>query len=802
MKADALSRVVLLLLRSRPFRGLLVVSLLAATVTLATSTSMAALRLSLEQSNTAYFGATQAMLQPDRPPVARPGQQIPDAPLVAAVGDQVQVVREAWTRVSLRDASGGFTEISYIELAMPSPALEGTLELIEGRWPQAPGECAATGDVPERTGPPLGVWELTMVGRLTSVFTADHPSATCAPGTWELWRMTPAQLELTADAIGYQYWLVGDPQQVQQVVDSLVERGLVSAGDGVSVRKDQRPPSAGRLLFDQAPMVALPLLLAAVLGGLVGRWGGAVSRALERAGVPRRPLRYAVLVGAGLGAMVSAAVGALLGGLLGFTLRPALAAWVSEQPLSPWRLLVGEIVAVTLATGIGALAGCWLGDAFRNRRLRQLDAPPRPLGRAAVTTLLLCAAGLASVSSWLIVTSQARQWPMVQGVLGMVLAAGCLAPVASRLAGRGVAAGEVSARTLGGRIVADDSRRWGMVSAAVTVFLGVVIAGFLVSMASLAGLQKYLASDVPPGMVVLEVANPDGERIPQRVHEQFERDLQVSDPVLLTERDVVPVVMRGSLQFFGSVTDAERVLGSLPPAAVATLNAGGIVVVGGLEGDSTVIEIDHASRLEVPVTTVKPEPSRRLQTGFGFAVLPAMPPQVQTARPVREMLVYQGLTPAQDAQADAWTDATGYNVFWVNAYHLSGPIGLSAGLATGLAGFGLLAAPLLVGVLRREVNELRPLAATLRGVGLAPGWIRPVFATTVLIAVLPAAVLAVAGPALAVAILTRVYPAAFDLSGVPWWGLAAFLAGVIGACWLATGFALRSLHRRERPVTI
>lgn len=144
MRPDALTRVVVLLLRSRPFRGLLVVSLLAATVTLATSTSMAALRLSLEQSNTAYFGATQAMLQPDRRPMARPGQQIPDAPLVAAVGDQVQVVREAWTRVSLRDASDGFTEISYIELAMPSPPLEGTLELVEGRWPQAPGECAAT----------------------------------------------------------------------------------------------------------------------------------------------------------------------------------------------------------------------------------------------------------------------------------------------------------------------------------------------------------------------------------------------------------------------------------------------------------------------------------------------------------------------------------------------------------------------------------------------------------------------------------------------------------------------------------
>ena len=63
MKPDALSRVVVLLLRSRPFRGLLVVSLLAAVVTLATSTSMAALRLSLEQSNTAYFGATQAVLQ-------------------------------------------------------------------------------------------------------------------------------------------------------------------------------------------------------------------------------------------------------------------------------------------------------------------------------------------------------------------------------------------------------------------------------------------------------------------------------------------------------------------------------------------------------------------------------------------------------------------------------------------------------------------------------------------------------------------------------------------------------------------
>ena len=801
MKPDALARVVTLLLRSRPFRGLLVVSGLAAMVVLATATCVAALRLSPEQRDIAYFGATQAYVQPWDAPQARPGQQIADHPLVAGLDGRVEAIRVGTAHPSLRDASGGFDSLLFSELAMPSPAFDGTVELFQGRWPQAAGECVATRDVPERTGPPLGSWDLTVVGRVTMVFTADYPEVACAPGTWALWEMSPEQLSLTADAAANAYYLVGDPQDIQRAVASLVERGLVDGQYDVSVRGGQRSPSASRFLNDQAPMVALPLLLAVVLGGLVGRWGGAVARALERAGVPRRPLRYAVLAGAGFGSLLAAVAGSLLGSALGFGLRPVLAGWVAEQPLSPWRLVVGEVLVVTVGTGVGAVLGCWLGDAFRSRRLRQLDVPARPLGRGAVVVLMLLAAALAGGSAWLIVNSQEQTWPIVQGVLGMVLAAGCLAPLAGRVLGVQLAGGTVSARTLAGRIVADDGRRWGLVSGAVTVFLGVVIAGFLVSTASLAGLQKALASDVPPGMVLLEVINPDGVRIPEQVHDQFVRDLQVSDPVRLTERDV-SAYPNGMPQFFDSVADAERVLGSLRSEAVATLNAGGLLVVGGLEGDTVSLEIDESFHVEVPVRAIKPAPEHRLRTGFGFGVLPAMRPEVQSASHARDMLIYQGLTPEQDAAARNWADTTGFNVFWIDAYRPDNPIGISAGIATGLAGFGLLAAPLLVGALRREVNELRPLAVTLRRVGLGRRWIRPAFATTVLIAVLPAALLAVAGPGLAVVLLARTYPSGFDLPGVPWWALAGFVGGVVGACYLATVFALRSLWRGARPVTI
>ena len=801
MKADALARVVLLLVRSRSFRGLLVVSLLAATVALATSTSLAALRLSPEQSDVAYFGATQAYLQPLSRPMARPGEPIPDHPVLAELGDGVEVIREGASWPSLRTIDGGFDGTLFAELALPSPILQGNTDLVEGRWPRVAGECVATADLPERTGPPLGSWELTVVGRIRDAFVPHSSTVACAPGTWERWQVPPEQLELIGDAASYDYYLAGDPQQVEEVVDSLIERGRLTR-DEVSVRSwPKRTGSASRFLFDQLPMVTIPVLLAAVLGGLLARWGGAVSRALERAGVPRRPLRYAVLAGAVLGSTLAAALGALLGAVLGIALRPVLVAWVASQPLSPWRLLTGEIVAVVVATAVGTAAGYWLGDAFGNRRLRQLDAPARPLGRAAVAVLLVLAAGLAAGSTWSIVTSREQLWPMVLGVVGMVLAGGLLAPVAVALLGRGLAGGEVSARTLAGRIVTDDALRWGVTGGAVTAFLGVVIAMFLVSTASLAGLQKALASDVPPGTVVLEVTNPDGNRIPQRVKDQFERDLQLRDPVRLTELSV-SAYPRGMVQFFGSVTEAEQVLGSLPAEAVETLQAGGILVLGGLEGARTTIEVDDSIPLEVPVMAIKPEPSRRLRTGFGFGVLPAMPAMVQDARPVRQMLIYQGLTPAQDELARNWADTTGYNVFQIDSYRPDTPLALSAGVATGLAGFGLLAAPLLVGVLRREVNELRPLAVTLRRVGLSPAWIRPAFTTAVLLAVLPAAALAVAGPFLAVALLASTYPAAFDLPGVPWWALVAFLAGVVAACSLATGHALRALHRRESPVTI
>lgn len=802
MKPDALARVVVLLLRSRPYRGLLVVSVLAAMVAIATSTGLAALRLSPQQAAVAFFGATQAYVQPDDPPTARPGQEIEDHRFVAELDDRVQVIRHATAWPSLQDASGGFGTTSFSEVALPSPMFEGNLDLIEGRWPQRPGECVATADLPDRTRPPLGSWELTVVGRVTNVFHADRAEIICAPGTWARWEMTPEERYLTSDIALFDYYLVGDPPEVRQVVASLIQRGLMTPDQAWPRDETERPTSASRFLSDQVPMAMIPLLLAAVLGGLVARWGGAVARALERAGVPRRPLRLAVLAGAVLGSALAALAGALIGSVAGFGLRPMLAAWQPEQPLSPWRLLAGEVVVVTVVTALGAAAGGWLGDAFRSRRLRQLDAPARPLPRGAALVLLVLAAALGGASVWLVLTSNERTWPMVQGLLAMVLAAGSLAPVASGLLGRGLARGRVSARTLAGRVVADDALRWGIVSGVVTIFLAVVIGSFLMSSASVAGLQKALASQVPPGMVVLEVTNPTGARIPAQVQQRFERDLGVGDPVRLAQRDVVAYPNNGMVEFFDSVPDAEQVLGKLTAEAVATLDAGGVLVVGGLQGDTATVQIDDSFLVEVPVGAIKPDPAHRLRTGFGFGVLPAMRPEVQSARPVRDLLIYQGLSPEQDALALNWADTTGFNVFQIDAYRPDDPIGVSAGIATGLAGFGLLAAPLLVGVLRREVNELRPLAATLRGVGLPATWIRPAFATTVLIAVLPAAALAVAGPTLAVAILARVYPAAFDLPGVPWWALAAFVAGVVGACWLATGLALRSLHRRERPVTV
>lgn len=803
MKTSALSRVVLLLLRSRPFRGLLVVSGIAAMIVLATSTSMAALRLSDEQAAVSRFGTTQAHIQPLNAPTAGPGEPTPDSPGIATIDHRLSVIRYRRASPTLANRQGEYVDTHYTELSLPSPVYEGSYELTAGRWPQEPGDCAATAQFADTTRPPLGSWELRIVGRIIDIFEPGSTVIACGPGTWERWDLPAAQSSLTSFVIQADYYLMGDPDQVAAAAAALIDQGYFAPYE-IELRAaptTSTGPSARRFLFDQAPMAAIPLVLAVVLGGLVARWGGALSRVLERAGVARRPMRWAVFASAVLGAAACALAGGLLGSLLALALRPALVAWVAEQPLSPWRLLAGEVGAITLTTALGAALGCWFGEAARNRVLRQVDAPARPLTARSTARLIAAAAALGAGSVCLALMSAGHLWPMVLGAITMVAAVGCLAPVILYQVSTRLARRPVSAPTLAGRILVDDAGRWGTVSAAITMLLGLVIAVFLVASATVAGMQKMSTSQIPPGTVMLEVANLEGQTIPDQVRTQFERDLGVTDPIRLIERDAYVPGQR-TVQFFNSTADAEQALGGLTADARSMLERGGILVLGGFQGTTATVEIAETDHLDVPVTAIKPEPAHRLNTGFGFAVLPNMPAAVQAAPPVREYLVYQGLTPAQDATARTWTDDTGFNVFAVHAYQPAQDIGLSATIAVGLAGFGLLTAPLLAGVLRREVHELRPLAATLRSIGLSRAWFRPAFTTTVLATVMPATILAVVGPTIVVAILAGLYPTVFELTGVPWWALAAFLVGVVAACYVATNHALRSLRRRETPVAI
>jgi hypothetical protein len=774
----------------------------AAMLVSATMSGIEALKLSPQQELASWLGQTRAMLAAYDIPSSPPGIPLEQPGWVGEIRSGAQLISVWDGQVSVSDQTGAFVGVAYRELDMPSAALVGNTELIDGRWPARPAECVAAGEVADNAHPPIGEWSLSITGHVVLTYFPGESALICAPGTWVAWRMSADERSAAGVGLMPSWYFAGDRAAVMATLNVLPARSDFPPVT-TQVEDDFGRPdriNSQKFLGERLPFVVVPFALALVLAGLLGRWGGEVARALSRSGVPERPMRKAMLTTAWLWSAVAGLIGGLAGSLVGLALRPALSALNGGVPLSPWLIRWPDAALLAGMSGLGAAIG-FLGSAVvSGKQLRQRDQIPTPLNPRLLLILAVASVAMIGIAGWVALASAGRLSWMVAATVIMSAAMSALAIPVLAETGRRVYKRPISGMTLGGRILVENQARWGKLTAVVTCLVGLVVSLFMLASSSVAGQLALTASKVPAGSALIETLDPEGNKLPNDVLARFETDLGISNPVALTELDAV-VEDWGVISAFESLADAKAVLGDLG-SAEDTLRQGGLVVIGTGVGRSEASVDVGGDLASMRIETIKPAPASRFDTGAGFAVRSALHEPIKSADVLRTWNLYRGLNADQDAAVRAWATDSGMGAFQVLGFRPPAGFMFPAWIVVSLAGFGLLMTPLLASALGKEARILRPLAANLSSIGVPAKWIRQSLKTLAVAVLAPALTLAIVGAVGVTAELSVLYPSAFDVVGVPWWMLAVFACCLIAAGYLGVSSAARRLYHRETQVTV
>ncbi len=802
-----------LLIRSQPYRGLMILMTVVTVLVSTTSASITALAWSPQQRTTHTLGSTESVVQSLAQESQLPGSELGDPAWSLGLEEGVATVSKWSTQVPLGINGNSLGYMSYVELEMPSPVMSGSVELLEGRWPNKPGECVTVSQASGQAVAPIGDWSLTIVGEIRIIFSPGDEAFYCAPGTWQTWSMTEQEQEASRNAISVSFYFQGETSAVARVIARLTSEGNLGPVDALYVTTRQElllsaDISAQRFLSEQVPLLLIPFSLALVLAGRLSRWCGVVSRALVRTGVPEVTMRHTMAATTIGGTSVAIIAGGVIGALTSLAIRPVLQKVAWWKPLSEWQMPIIDLMMVLVSGVMGTVLGVLAGDSIIKTRLRQQDRAPQPLSSTAATVMGLIGAGIGVVALWILMSSEKRVWWVISGSMVMIIAFAAQTPLLVRLITRFMSSRVVSASTLAGRLIVNDSRRWSVVTSTVSVVLGVVFTSFTIGASSVAGQVLLEASPIPAGSVRIEIQSDGEDPIPETTLERFENDLGLTLPAIrLTELNC-GYPGPGLLQGVDSIHDAERLLGELPPAVIDVLQQGGVVVVGQITNGQTSMPAQQfmgssdPTIVSLPMIEHRPDPAHRYDTGAGFVLTSALPDILRSAGAIRTWNVYQGLTASQDVKARAWSAETGFNAFQIQAYRPSDGFSMPTRLAISLIGFGLLFAPIFALVLRNDVRSLSGLAATLSSVGLSRRWVRLLFRALTGVVVTISVVVALLAALAAIIVLSLLYPGVFDLVGTPWWMLAVLVLALITASQLAVRVAMKGLRKRKYVITI
>ncbi len=776
--------------RSRLLRSLVLVVLTVAMASTWALGMLQALDLSGEQRAQEALGASTGAILPAEE-IAGPGTYPP----VPSWTDGVDIVLVSGTQLSLVDASDALLDVHYEELPFPSAPLEGRVQLDDGRWPRAAGECVGTSTSPTLRAP-TGRWELTLVGHAHLVFAPEDSGIWCAVGTWE--RYHAADGEADGPGIQTSVHLLGSPEQAEELTQRLVDDGTVSPysvllrSAVVSMARTSPQEFLAIWVVSMVLLVAVPMIFA----GRLARWVGSVEHSLVLAGVPSASVRRAALLAAGVATAAAATIGAALGTLGALATRPVLRAWASGRPLGPWAVDVPTtLMAIGGSTG-GALVGfgfgVWRTRAVRRRAVREA----RPLSERGRRGLAASALLLTLVALGVLWTSEGRLWAIAGGVVLGIAAGAVVAPLFGLLLARRLASGRGTPAALAGRIIVEDGRRWSAVLVGATCFLGAVVAIFINMSASIAAQGALLQPPVPPGMVVVDVPEAQQGEDPTASVRRMEQDLGLTHSAELLQTELM-VGDEGVLFLLPDRTSATAVLGPLDADAERGLAEGAILRPGGSAGEVTVQSATGDAALRMRVQPYRPDPAHHVTLGYGFVMQEAIDGGAARAG-ARRAWVYTGVDDQTSAALREWPARSGNLDVVVHAHHDHGGASMPLRLTAGFGVLALLAVPLLVWSMRREIDALRPLVLALDSLGVPRRWATTVLLTIASVQVVVPLVVGVLVAVTTTGLLQVLYPPLFDTMRANWLGVAVVAVVLALSVWASARWATVHLRRRVR----
>jgi hypothetical protein len=727
--------------------------------------------------------------------------------------------------VALADPSG--PRLVYRETAASLKEFPAPVLLVDGRWPEVPGEVVATTGVSSYVHEGVldvlgGQRELTVVGTIEDPYATGSHAVVAARGTWE-WLNWEALAAFTDPTLTGQLWWTGAP--ALSVVDEIAPHvdaqsfemygdlsdpaaRAVLADNGVLTREASlsRPALGAVELYPLAfnvPSVLLPAVAALVGLGANGRRARRSTATLRAVGLTARDATVGV-IGAGCVAVtLSTLAGVGLGSAAGLALRPLLGS-LATQPLGPADGLVPAAARIMVTTVVALAVGIIVSVARARLTRLRAAAAALPLARkmpfVRQVGLVLLAVALAWQSAVMSSIFDAIPIVVTTMLITVLLAPSLVHRAIRRLPTHG-AQGVLAAR----RLLAEPTRTVLAVSL-LALSVGPALATAVLVQSVKVETSAMAAPLVAPGQVLVASSNLD--TVPPA---------QVAD-IVAAAVGTAPVPVRSvgdaGLAVAAHASGLGRVIAVDTPQDLAQicgtdltdqhtdlLHAGGAVDLA-----------DPTSKRRQPLWAAPPgaatadpvgdlevegmECADAWQQSVALAVLTATAHQLGLPT-VDAQILFTDVPAAAAGQALDAVATAGLDTSYVQVYDGPGDVPLPPEVLITLISVVVLGAGLVGCATWARAGTVDRHDRSLRALGLPRSWLRGVLQRESIAIVAIGLALALGVALVPVALTTLRLPDATVV--VPWWGIGLLTVIPIALSALATTIAGRRLKDPPRP---
>lgn len=768
MRAFLLSRA----LRFAPVRGAAVLMLVTMVLLGGAGAGIAMSRLTPDQVNSFYMGDHDASVMTSVSVL--PGDASPDLKQVALSAGAASVsqvlVLQGLPLDQVRSAI-------FYESDWPHSGFTAQFRLLDGRWPQRPGEVVASGIDGDMVSAWSQKWQFTVVGHARSI-NNRVPAILAATGTFQSLRFPgPAEEFPTLAASPWVAWTGGD---TNKIVEALAQATGADPGMITSTQLSRRADAArsSNWFYEVLPSLLVPLVVGFIAATLVFRWARRRADGLRRQGVSPRRLYSAFLLVLGILATLTT-VGYPLGWIGGFAMSPLWSVAVEHD-----IVFQDPNILPIAVEWLALLAACVTSAAWISRRPAGTVVSWFSVDKALRVGFVVVGVGCVVLASF---TGKTMQRGAVL-VLAILIAA-ALAPYGLGLI-RSFRPDNLAAR-LGLRVLQRDRAAVSITTAilAAAVGLPVGLATYGISAAN----ELTRAASIQPaptGAAILQ--SPVSDTVPAGVVEKFQTATGLSDPIIMQGIQLdIPSAYGSSAAVLPDLDSVSRWLERpLDADETAVLKRGGALTLGDVDGAVSVRQPDGSLR-----STEFRKVSFR-EKNYGVTTVFVSPyANLSSTRVIR---YYTGVSQELEQNMVALLSGAQIDRTWVAFHNIPSVFGLSTMASLALALTGFVGSLVLLVAASSQARTLRGYSAAFTVLGIPRSWIRRVYAYSfwpgVLLGVLCGLLAAIIG----IGVITII--AGISLV-VPWFALAGWATGMAAGCLASAALGFRRVLPRERMVS-